>query len=196
VIEPAAFIAFGLVFFGLTCLLSLVSCLAFLVGRRACRRLGVRVERRAAMVAVVIPPVLGLSVTLALVGRSLIGPWIGLPDHCPSHAHHLHLCIHHGAAWAHQRWAVAAASGATMLLLARLVQRLAGMVSARAALRALARVGQPVEGPFGDVLLAPSDVPFRLAPHAPGSGCRIWLPPPRAIDPRGPVQWAHGSPHY
>jgi Zn-dependent protease with chaperone function len=159
-IEPAAFIAFGLVFFGLTCGASLVSCVGFLLGHRACRRRGVRVERQAATVAVVLPPVLGLSVTLALVARSLVAPWLGLLDHCPSHAHHLHLCIHHGAAWAHQRWAVAASAGATVLLLARLVQRLAAMGSARSALRALAGVGQPVDGAEQDVLLAPSDVPF------------------------------------
>jgi Zn-dependent protease with chaperone function len=156
-IQPASLIAFGLVFFGLTCGLSLLSCAALLLSRTRCRRRGPRVERLAAALAVVVPPLLGFAVTTALAVRSLASAWLGLTDHCPSHVHHLHLCLYHGAVWAREPWAVAALSGAAALLLVRLGQRALVMGRARSDVRALARIGRPVGG---DVLLTPSDLPF------------------------------------
>jgi hypothetical protein len=66
-------------------------------------RRGAAVERRAAMLAAVLPVTLGLAVVATLAIQSLIGV-----DHCNAHGHHAHLCLQHGVVWGDRVWAVAA----------------------------------------------------------------------------------------
>src|SRR5687768_13287593 len=103
----ASSIGFALVFLTASVFSSLVLGGTVLLGRRALRGLGSGAERRAAFFALVLPPILAAVLALVLAGRSVLGPWLGFSDHCPQHPDHLHLCLHHGAAWAEHAWALA-----------------------------------------------------------------------------------------
>jgi hypothetical protein len=65
-------------------------------------RPGPAVERRIAELAAALPVLLATSVVAILAIESLVGF-----DHCDTHGHHAHLCLHHGMVWAERRWAVA-----------------------------------------------------------------------------------------
>lgn len=77
-------------------------------------RVGPLFERRLATLVAIVPPVLALAVTCALVVHSVLGV-----DHCAVHDHHAHLCLTHGTRWLALPSAVAALSIAGVTVLAR-----------------------------------------------------------------------------
>jgi len=110
-----ALVGFALVFILTAWTVSLLVSLTFgAIGSRL-RRLGPAAERRITALAAALPLLLGATVVVTLVIRSIAGH-----DHCPAHDHHAHLCIAHGAAWMEQPWAVALVAAAATIVLARL----------------------------------------------------------------------------
>lgn len=150
-------IGFGLAF--LVVSWSLSAALGALLTVRARRRpQDPAIERALAAVAVAAPPL----VALLAVGTTLVDSAMrmGQGDHCLPHAHHLHLCLEHGGAWADSPGAVVLAAGAGALFLARLVRIAASQLQGTVWLRALDRVAQA--GP-GGARLVPSDRVFLFA---------------------------------
>jgi Zn-dependent protease with chaperone function len=159
VIEPASLIGFGLVFMGVSWTASVVLCGAVLLARSVLKRLGPCAERRAAAWSVTLPPVFGLYLVGALVTDSAAGLWLG--DHCPQHAHHLHLCLYHGAEWATLPWAVATMLFVTAVFVSRATQQVGHYWTACAALQRLISVARSIAaGDCADVLIVPADAPF------------------------------------
>ena len=109
-------------------------------------------ERAAASIALVAPPILGAAAVVAILVHSFAAAGSD-GDHCGGHAHHLHLCVVHGAAWAANAWAVAALAAASALMLARVVFLVASFVRGSRAIGDLRRVAVETDGVF----LVPSD---------------------------------------
>jgi Zn-dependent protease with chaperone function len=150
-IDPASFIGFGLAFVAASWITSILLSAGVLLGGR---RRDAEVERAGAAAALVLPVAIALSVVLALVGRSLAIPLLGLDDHCPAHGHHLHLCLFHGAGWVAHPWAIAAIALVGTVLTLRLGQTIVAWVRTARALRRLERAATTLDG--GRVLVAPS----------------------------------------
>ncbi len=159
-IEASSLIGFALAFLGASWLGSAFLGGLVLLGRRRLGSAGPRAVRRAAACALVLPPALGLSIVLVLSGYSVVGPWLGLPDHCPAHSHHLHLCVFHGTAWAEQPWAVTTVALIGTAVALRAVHHAAALWRARLALRRVARISRRLASPVGELLLAPASTPF------------------------------------
>ena len=86
-------IGFVLVFVFCTWLSSAAAGLWLLLARSNLRSLGAAVEKRAASLSLILPPLLGAIVTLSIAAMALLP---GISDHCNSHPQHLHLCLVHG----------------------------------------------------------------------------------------------------
>jgi Zn-dependent protease with chaperone function len=123
-IALGSFVGFALLFLGSSVCLSLVSGLALLGCRRRLADGGPALERAAAGWALVLPPLLAALVTAAVLGQSLLGRALGIPDHCPSDGFHPHLCAYHGAEWASHTWPVVLVAVIGSLALYRAVARL------------------------------------------------------------------------
>lgn len=115
-----SWVAFGLLFFTTTLSLSVLLNAGVLLARPLLRRSGAWVERQASTAALVLPPLLGLSVVVALGAQSALALADGT-DHCLAHGHHLHLCLQHGRAWLEQAWALALVAAAATFVTARAV---------------------------------------------------------------------------
>lgn len=128
--------------------------------RRRLRAAGCAVERCAASLALVVPPLLALLLVLLLAARSVQQGRSPSGDHCLRHAHHAHLCLLHGQAWGQRAsaWILPAVLGA--LALWRGAGWLRAAVRVRALLRLLAPTAQAEAlGPLG-VWLVPAQTPF------------------------------------
>ena len=153
--SAGALIGFGLAFVVLSW-----TCSTVLAGALALRRGpgDAAVARVEAGLAVLLPPVVALAVTLALVAHSIRQLAIG-GDHCAPHAHHLHLCTAHGAPWASDAGAVALAAVLGVLASGRLAHVVARHLRAARALRVLAREAST----RGDVAVVASERAFLFA---------------------------------
>lgn len=109
-------------------------------------------ERTAASVALVAPLVLGTAAVLAIVVHSFAAAGSSA-DHCGGHAHHLHLCVAHGAAWAANAWAVGALAAVAAMAVARAAALVVSLVGGSRAIGDLRRVAVETDG----VLVVPSD---------------------------------------
>ena len=159
-IEAESLIGFALAFLMASWVGSGILGAGVMLARGRLRSAGPRAERRAAAYGVVLPPILGAAIASVLAGYSVVGPWFGLADHCPQHLHHLHLCLFHGASWAHEAWAVATVAFMGTIVMTRIVHRAGKLFAARVALRRIERVSRRVRSPAGEVLLAPAATPF------------------------------------
>lgn len=99
--QPASLIGFGLLFAALCFAGSFLAAAAIRLARPVFVKLGPRVERVAAALALVGPPVIASLLTLILMGASFTANLGPAEDHCGVHDHHLHLCLVHGGAWSH-----------------------------------------------------------------------------------------------
>lgn len=84
--------------------------------------LGSAAEKRAAAIALILPPLLGAIVAACLAAYSAYPGWLGSADHCESHLSHLHLCVVHGGQWATRPWPLALVFALTTLALFRLAR--------------------------------------------------------------------------
>lgn len=163
-IELGSLIGFALVFFVTAWVASALLGGALLLGRARLRLLGPRAERRAAAIAIVLPAALGALLALGLAGFSVLGPSFGFPDHCLDHGDHLHLCLHHGAAWSSQWWAVSLTAGLGALLAVRLARAAHAAWTTRRRLRAVRAVSSERVTPDGTIVVcSPSRQPFCFA---------------------------------
>lgn len=122
------------------------------------RAMGPLAERRAATLALTLPPLIGALVSAAIATSSLLAYFAG-QDHCLSHGHHLHLCPIHGAQWMYEPWAAAATAFFGAFLLVRLGQTVWAHANAQRAAASLSRVGDPVAR-FERTYIVPSDEHF------------------------------------
>jgi Peptidase family M48 len=83
------------------------------------------VERRIAELAAVVPVALAGAVVAILAIESVVGV-----DHCDTHGHHAHLCLHHGMVWAERPWAVAVVAAGMAVVAVRAVVLVVGNVRA------------------------------------------------------------------
>lgn len=95
--------------------------LALLAARVTAR--GPAAERRAAVVAAVMPVALAIAVVTVLAVDSILGV-----DHCEAHGHHAHLCLQHGVAWGGRPWAIVTLAGAGAVVAIRAVLVFGGLV--------------------------------------------------------------------
>lgn len=159
-IQPASLIGFAVAFLVASWAGSVLLGSAVLLAGRWLRSAGPGAERRAAACAIALPPVTSAVIVLVLASYSVGGPRFGLADHCPQHLHHLHLCLFHGASWAHQVWAVTTVAFIGTIISTRIIHRAGALFNARVALRRVARVSQRLASPAGEVFLAPATTPF------------------------------------
>ncbi len=123
------------------------------------RRRGFLAVRRAAALALALPPVFGVGFA-SLIAAEKGFAWMNGADHCLVHAHHLHLCPVHGAAWAGVPWAVAVVGVVVVHLSMRTVRVAWAHVSAHSAVRTLKRTGEILGGAPVEAFLVPSDACF------------------------------------
>ncbi len=131
-------------------------------------RIGPLFERRLATIVAVVPPVLALAVTSALIVHSALGV-----DHCAVHDHHAHLCLTHGTRWLALPTAVAALSVAGVTVLARGLFVGLALVRGRRSIRLLLAASTAVDG----IRLVSSDRAFCfVAGSAPAIyvSTRVW----------------------
>lgn len=159
-IEPGSLVGFALVFFACTWAASALAGLLLMLSRPSLRRRGAGAEKRAAAVALIIAPVLGGIVTLALAGFSVVAPWLSSGDHCPAHGHHLHLCLRHGGEWADRAWALTLVSALSAILLVRLARLGESLWRGYARLRFVEHSSSQIVGDGIPVLVAPSERDF------------------------------------
>lgn len=139
----SSLVAFGVVFVGVSLLLSALFTVALLVFAPILRKMGPWVERRAATAAIVLPPLLSLGLVATLAIGSVLALLNGT-DHCLDHSHHLHLCVRHGMAWASRPWALSlVVSLATFVLVRSSLSAWAHWGAQRAASR-LRALGTPI----------------------------------------------------
>ena len=141
--SAASLIGFGLVVLAVSMLASLLCTAALVLLAQRLRKVGPLAERRAATLALTLPPLIGVLVAGTIATSSLLAYFSG-QDHCLGHGHHLHLCPIHGAQWLSEPWAVAAMAFFATFVLVRLGQAVWGHGSAQRATRRLRSVGQPV----------------------------------------------------
>lgn len=153
-------IGFAFLFVVTTLVASLVlGGVALAFGRRL-RAAGPRVERVAYGLALLAPPAAASVLVVVLATFSIAGPWWGVADHCGHHAHHLHLCLRHGASWGAHAWAVASIAGTSVFLAVHVGRRIFRVASARAAVARLVRAATTREVRGGTVLVVPSTRAF------------------------------------
>lgn len=153
----SSLIAFALVFFTTSAFSSLVLGLGVRLAARRLRALGVRAEKRAAALTLLVPPTLGLLLVAVLAVDSVRSLLSGT-DHCADHAHHLHICLAHGAEWATRPWAVEALTLVGCFTVVRLGQLgWAHALGQRASWR-FRRLGEPLAD-AGRAVCLPLDEP-------------------------------------
>jgi Zn-dependent protease with chaperone function len=155
-VTAASLVAFSTVFVATSLGLSVLFLVSLFLGRPILRRLGPWVERRAATVALVLPPLLAFGLVLTLAASSAVALWRGT-DHCLAHAHHLHLCLVHGAAWVSQPWALCLVIAAATFVAARCSLSLSAHWVAQRAASHLRAIGSPLRE---RTYLVPSDDRF------------------------------------
>jgi Zn-dependent protease with chaperone function len=160
--EAGSLIGFGLAFLSASALASLICAGVLFAFRRRLRLAGPAAQRKASSWALVLPPLSGLAVTVALIGHSALGRWLGEPDHCAAHAHHLHLCLYHGAGWLTHTWAVVALVVVGTVAVVRASARTFRMRAAHQAIRTLGRMSRrPDSGHQGDeICIVPANRHF------------------------------------
>lgn len=156
-------IGFAIVFVVLAVACSSTLAASTLLLRGELRRIGPRMERAAATLAIAAPPLLASICTAALAGRSLAAVRAGSGDHCLGHGHHLHLCVVHGAEWAEEVWAVALVVAIGVWMLSVLIHRVVARGQAARELATLAALARPIRAGAHDVLLVRSDRPLCFA---------------------------------
>lgn len=157
-------IAFALVFVVANTLISLTLGLGLRATARRLRTIGARAERRAATLVLLIPPTLALVLVGSLAVNSAKSLVDGT-DHCAAHAHHLHLCLVHGAAWANRPWAVELLAVFGCFIVVRLSQILWAHWMAQRAAWKFRRLGDPLPGTSRAVLI-PVDEPIAFTTGA------------------------------
>lgn len=150
----SSLIGFGLVLFGVSLATSVLLKGGMLLVRDRLRAVGPWAERRAAALALALPPIIGLAMTLVLGANSAWALYAGT-DHCLDHPHHLHLCWVHGTLWVKSPLAV----GSLGFLLTFAMARSAGILRmharARSTVRSLMEVGESADG-AARVFIVPS----------------------------------------
>jgi len=136
-IANASLLGFGLAFVVMSIGLSLFAGVIMrLLGVRL-RLMGCAVERCAASLSLLIPPLLALLMVSILAARSWQEGWSTPGDHCLHHPHHAHLCLLHGDAWGQHAWTWAVAAGGALLVLRQCLAWLHAAVRVAALLRHL-----------------------------------------------------------
>jgi Zn-dependent protease with chaperone function len=153
-------IGFALVFVLVTWTASAVMGVALISSAKTLSRLGSAAEKRAAALALVIPPLLGGIVALALAGYSAFPGFLGGADHCDSHGDHLHLCLVHGGDWATRAWALSLISALSAIVLVRVAQLVDTIIRGRRRVAMVERSSQRIAGDAVPVFLSPSKRPF------------------------------------
>lgn len=153
-------IGFGLVFVLVAWTGSALAALTMSLFAERLRKQGAAGEKRAAALALVLPPLLGVIVAVSLAVYSAFPGWLGGVDHCDTHGHHLHLCLIHGGEWASRSWALALISGLSALAVVRTAQLIEAAVRGRRRLRTVERSSQRIEDGEIPVYRAPSSRPF------------------------------------
>jgi Zn-dependent protease with chaperone function len=125
--------------------------LAVRAARGRLRACGPLAERRAVELAAVVPIVLAVAVTAALLLRAAFGA-----DHCQAHDHHPHLCLVHGGVWASRLGAVALLAGVGAAAATRLIIVVARAVRAHGHLATIRQAAQQ----NGEIYLAASPRAF------------------------------------
>ena len=133
-------VGFGVVFLLVVIAASAIGCGLLALGARALAARGPAAERRAAMLAAIVPPIAGALVVAALALHSAT-----TIDHCEAHDHHAHLCVAHGGAWLARPWAVAVAAAAAVVMIGRAALLAVTLVGARARVRTLAAAAAVVD---------------------------------------------------
>ena len=133
-------VGFGVVFLLVVIAASAIGCGLLALGARALAARGPAAERRAAMLAAIVPPIAGALVVAALALHSAT-----TIDHCEAHDHHAHLCVAHGGAWLARPWAVAVAAAAMVVSVGRAALMLTTLLGARARVQALAAVAETID---------------------------------------------------
>tara|TARA_R110002073_G_scaffold57246_2_gene145654 strand:- start:6638 stop:7636 length:999 start_codon:yes stop_codon:yes gene_type:complete len=157
-------IGFGLVFVLVAWSGSALARLAMHLFAKQLQRRGAAGEKRAAALALILPPVLGMIVTASLALYSAFPGLLGGVDHCDTHGHHLHLCLVHGGEWASRSWALALVAGLGALAFVRSAQLIEAAMRGRRRLQTIERSSVRIEdgelvGAF-PVFRAPSNRPF------------------------------------
>lgn len=153
-------IGFLLVFLLVSWGLSAPGYLLLRLGESQARQAGCGVERSLAAIALAAPPLLGGAVMVVLMAHSLAALRNGKGDHCLQHLHHPHLCLLHGAGWAHERWAVLMVAGVLLFGLVEAVRHGRAALRAVRSLRELESSAQEHAGPGIPLLRIKSDTPF------------------------------------
>ncbi len=154
----ASLIGFGLVLLGVSMLTSLMFAGALALGEPRLRAMGPWAERRAATLALLLPPLFGLGVSATLIVNKLLAAAAGA-DHCLDHSHHPHLCLIHGTHWASVPWAVVAIGFFATYMLIRIGQTAWAQVGAQLAATRLKRSGTRAAD-FDRTFLVPNDDRF------------------------------------
>lgn len=153
-------IGFGLVFVLIAWTGSIVARLGLSLFAKRLRTQGSAGEKRAAALALVLPPLLGFFVAASLAFYSAFPAWFGGVDHCDTHGHHLHLCVIHGGDWLSRPWALALVAGLSTLALVRVAQLVEVTMRGRRRLRTVERSSERIEDGGIPVFRAPSNLPF------------------------------------
>lgn len=153
-------IGFGLVFVLVAWSGSALARLAMALFSEHLKGQGAAGEKRAAALALVLPPLLGIVVAVSLAVYSAFPGWLGGVDHCDTHGHHLHLCLVHGGEWASRSWALALVAGLSALALVRSAQLIEAALRGRRRLRTIERSSMRIENGECPVFRAPSNRPF------------------------------------
>ena len=153
-------IGFGLVFVLVAWTGSALAALTMSLFAERLRKQGAAGEKRAAALALVLPPLLGVIVAVSLAVYSAFPGWLGGVDHCDTHGHHLHLCLIHGGEWSSRTWALALVSGLSALAVVRSAQLIEATMRGRRRLRTVERSSQRIEDGEIPVFRAPSSRPF------------------------------------
>ena len=149
-------IGFGLLFVAVTWFVSALMAGAVLTWHASLRGRGAWAERRAAVLAIAVPPVLGAVVVGVLAGDSLFGS----SDHCMQHLEHLHLCVVHGAAWIAKHWALVSVSVIGSAVAVRLLARADAIWKSRRLLSEVETFSAPAELAGTAVMIVPTEQPM------------------------------------
>ncbi len=156
--DVASLIGFGLVLLSVSIVSSVVLGGLLLLGKDRLRTMGPWAERRAASLALLLPPLYGLGVVIT-IAVTKVAAWQAGTDHCLGHSHHLHLCPIHGGHWATVPWAVAATAFFATYVLTRIAMIFWAHANAQRSANRLKRSGTPIIG-FERAVLVPSSERF------------------------------------
>ena len=153
-------IGFALVFVLVAWTASAASGIALMLSAKTLRRLGSAAEKRAAGLALVVPPIFGGLIAVSLAGYSVFPGLLGGVDHCDSHGHHLHLCLIHGGEWSSRAWALSLISALSAIVLVRVIQLVDTVVRGQRRIRVVERSSIRIGGDKVPVFRSPSKQPF------------------------------------